>query len=91
MESIIGFKGSRMFNFKKSFSVLLGLVLFLGVQACDRKQSAKISSDVIQIGEVTTLSGTEASFGVSSHRGVELAIKEINEGGGVKGKKLEVD
>ena len=48
------------------------------------------SSDVIKIGEVGSMTGSEATFGVSTHQGVELAIREINAAGGVRGKKLEV-
>ena len=44
----------------------------------------------ILIGEVGSLSGSEATFGTSTHEGVEFAIKEINGNGGVKGRKLAV-
>jgi branched-chain amino acid transport system substrate-binding protein len=44
----------------------------------------------ILIGEVGSLSGSEATFGVSTHEGIEMAIKEINAAGGVKGRKLKV-
>ncbi len=44
----------------------------------------------ILIGEVGSLSGAEATFGVSTHNGIELALKEVNAAGGVKGRKLKV-
>jgi branched-chain amino acid transport system substrate-binding protein len=47
-------------------------------------------SDVIMIGEVGSLTGSEATFGVSARNGIELALKEANEAGGVKGRKLAV-
>jgi branched-chain amino acid transport system substrate-binding protein len=47
-------------------------------------------SDTILLGEVGSLTGGQATFGVSSRNGIELAIKEVNEAGGVKGKKVAV-
>jgi branched-chain amino acid transport system substrate-binding protein len=46
--------------------------------------------DVILIGEVGSLTGAEAAFGISTRNGVDLAVEEANEAGGVKGKKLVV-
>jgi branched-chain amino acid transport system substrate-binding protein len=46
--------------------------------------------DVIKIGEVGSMTGSEATFGSSTHQGIELAVKEQNAKGGVKGKKIEV-
>ena len=47
-------------------------------------------SDTIMIGEVGSLTGSEATFGISARNGIELAVNEANEAGGVKGKKLAV-
>jgi branched-chain amino acid transport system substrate-binding protein len=47
------------------------------------------TGDTILIGEVFSLTGGQATFGVSSRNGIEMAIKEANAAGGVKGKKLE--
>lgn len=46
--------------------------------------------DTILIGEFGSLTGSEATFGQSTHNGIMLAIDEINQAGGVKGKKLAV-
>jgi branched-chain amino acid transport system substrate-binding protein len=48
------------------------------------------SEDVILVGEVGSMTGPEASFGQSTHRGIQLAVEEVNARGGVKGKKLRV-
>ncbi|AKJ07762.1 branched-chain amino acid transport system substrate-binding protein [Archangium gephyra] len=48
------------------------------------------ASDTIVLGEVGSLTGAQATFGVSTRNGVDLAIKEANAAGGVKGKKLKV-
>ncbi len=47
-------------------------------------------SDVILLGEVGSLTGSEATFGISTQQGVQLALDEVNAAGGVKGKKLAV-
>jgi len=43
----------------------------------------------IKIGEFASLTGKEAAFGQSSHKGTQLAIEEVNASGGVLGRKLE--
>jgi len=48
------------------------------------------AGDTILIGEYGSLTGSEATFGQSTHNGVMLAVKEVNSAGGVKGKKLAV-
>jgi branched-chain amino acid transport system substrate-binding protein len=50
----------------------------------------KPADDVILVGEVGSLTGSEAAFGISTRDGIALAIDEANEAGGVKGKKLAV-
>lgn len=45
-------------------------------------------ANVINIGEFASLTGKEAAFGQSSHKGTMLAIEEINASGGVLGKKI---
>lgn len=50
----------------------------------------KPSDDVILLGEVGSLTGSEAAFGISTRNGIELALEEANASGGVKGKKLAV-
>ncbi len=45
---------------------------------------------VIKVGEVGSMTGTEATFGTSSDRGIQLAVKETNAAGGIKGKQVQV-
>jgi branched-chain amino acid transport system substrate-binding protein len=54
------------------------------------KEAPKTAEDTIVIGEVGSLTGSEAVFGVSTSHGIDLAIDEANAQGGVKGKKLSV-
>ena len=44
----------------------------------------------IKVGEYASLTGKEAAFGQSSHKGTALAIDQINAAGGVLGKKIEL-
>jgi branched-chain amino acid transport system substrate-binding protein len=44
----------------------------------------------IKVGEFASLTGKEAGFGQSSHKGTVLAIDQVNAAGGVLGKKLEL-
>ncbi|PTL82905.1 ABC transporter substrate-binding protein [Vitiosangium sp. GDMCC 1.1324] len=61
-----------------------------GGQATQPAAAGGGSSDTILLGEVGSLTGAQATFGVSTRNGVDLAIKEANAAGGVKGKKLAV-
>jgi branched-chain amino acid transport system substrate-binding protein len=78
-------------------------LLLVVVAACEKKTdtaaptpaptqvaAAAKQDDVILIGEVGSLTGSEAAFGISTKNGIELAVEEANEAGGVKGKKLAV-
>jgi len=44
----------------------------------------------IKIGEFASLTGKEAAFGQSSHKGTLLAVEEINAAGGVLGRKIQL-
>ncbi|MSU28526.1 MAG: ABC transporter substrate-binding protein, partial [Pedosphaera sp.] len=48
------------------------------------------ASEVIKVGEFASLTGKEATFGQSSHKGTLLAIEELNAAGGVLGRKFEL-
>jgi len=48
------------------------------------------SSDAIPIGEYGSMTGKQATFGQSTHQGIQLAIDEINGAGGLNGKQLQI-
>lgn len=52
--------------------------------------SKPAAGDTIKVGEFASLTGKEATFGQSSHKGTLLAIEELNVAGGVLGKKFEL-
>src|SRR6478672_5431724 len=64
--------------------VLLGAVA-LGLTGCQ-----KTSSDETLVGEFASLTGKEATFGISSHEGTVLAIEELNAAGGLLGKQFKL-
>jgi branched-chain amino acid transport system substrate-binding protein len=72
-------------------SVALLAALMTSGAACTKKEGASgaQSSDKILVGEVGSMTGEQASFGMSTHEGIMLAVEQINVAG-VKGKKLEV-
>jgi branched-chain amino acid transport system substrate-binding protein len=48
------------------------------------------TADPIKIGHYGSMTGSEATFGQSTDRGIRLAIEEINAKGGVNGRQLEL-
>lgn len=44
----------------------------------------------IVIGEFGSLTGTTAAFGISARNGIDMAVTEINQKGGVHGKKIRM-
>ena len=48
------------------------------------------AADSIKIGEFASLTGKQASFGQTNHRGAVFAVEELNATGGVLGRKLEL-
>ncbi|MES3036527.1 MAG: ABC transporter substrate-binding protein [Bdellovibrionota bacterium] len=47
-------------------------------------------TDELVIGEYGSLTGNDATFGQSTHKGIQMAIDEINAAGGIKGKKIKL-
>ena len=69
--------------------VAAGLLSFLLLfaSACGSKSE---NNDVIKIGANLELSGNVATLGQSGLNGIMLAVDEINNAGGVLGKKIEI-
>lgn len=68
----------------KQISMLFCLVLSLVLISCQNK------SDKIVIGNFGSMTGSEATFGISTRDGIILATEEWNKAGGVLGKQIEV-
>jgi branched-chain amino acid transport system substrate-binding protein len=77
--------------------VVAVVAIVLGTQSCDRlspQTSASVTHDPgvgpIVIGHYGSMTGSEATFGQSTDKGVRLALEERNAKGGVKGRPLEL-
>src|ERR1700750_167013 len=57
---------------------------------CNKQDGSGGAGGTIKVGEFASLTGKEATFGVSSHEGTVLAVEQINAAGGVLGKKIEL-
>ncbi len=66
----------------KKFALLLFISILLF--------SCKNNDDTIYIGAVLPLSGDVAVYGNNNKEGIDLALKQVNEEGGINGKKIEV-
>jgi branched-chain amino acid transport system substrate-binding protein len=62
----------------------------LALAACEQKKPAPGAPAQILVGHVGSLTGSEATFGDSTDKGIQLAIDEVNSKGGVKGKQLRL-
>jgi branched-chain amino acid transport system substrate-binding protein len=63
--------------------LLLVVLVFTG---CGQEPAPQ--GDTIKLGTVGPLSGNTATYGVSTKRGVEIAVEEINQNGGINGKTI---
>src|SRR5215468_1237971 len=52
---------------------------------------AGTAQNVVKIGVITSLTGSQAAFGEAHKNGYAIALDEINATGGVLGKKIELD
>jgi branched-chain amino acid transport system substrate-binding protein len=64
----------------------LSLALLVALTAgCGKKQP-----QVIQIGATLPLTGDVASYGVSAQHGMEILVQQVNDSGGIDGRRFEV-
>ncbi|MEI6338139.1 MAG: ABC transporter substrate-binding protein [Verrucomicrobiota bacterium] len=71
-----------------AWCVLLSILL-IPVAGCKKARTAGHADEIV-VGEFGSLTGNTASFGQSSHKGVQMAFDEQNADGGVLGKKLRL-
>jgi len=69
----------------KHARLLLLVGTLLSLASCSKKQETGIP-----VGQFTSLTGAQATFGQSNDRGVQLAVEEINAAGGVLGQPLRI-
>ncbi len=64
-------------------TTLFVLVLFLCLIMCSPSQP-------IKIGVVGTLTGPKSDWGIASRNGIHFAVEEVNNAGGINGRKIEL-
>lgn len=71
---------------KKLFSMrlLLPFLTLALLGGCTKNENE------ILVGEYGSLTGSDATFGKSTNKGIRMALDEFNEKGGIKGKKLKL-
>jgi len=81
-------------------AVLILSVSLASLFGCTRRDQAKDAGDAaakavsttgdILVGEYGSMTGSEATFGLSTHDGIMMAVEEKNAAGGIKGRKIRV-
>ncbi len=78
----------------KSTKIIIGVVIVIAVVAIgyfvSKGPSKPISAEPIKIGLSAPMTGEAASYGEAFFGGATLAVKEINDAGGIKGRKIEL-
>src|SRR4051812_37826469 len=67
----------------------LSLSVALLLAGCNANRQGQEPSEIV-IGEFGSLTGTTATFGISTKNGIDMAIDEVNKNGGVLGKQIRV-
>ena len=75
-----------MNKFQKTLVILtIALLSSLGISNCSSKPD-----NTLRIGAILPLTGTASENGQFQKQGIDLAVDEINQTGGIEGQKLEV-
>jgi len=74
---------------RKLTAVLALISLSLLTAGCGQSGSSGNANEIL-VGEYSSLTGTTATFGTSTHRGILMAVDETNAGAGVLGKKIKL-
>ena len=76
---------------KKTLSVLMVMAMAGGCLAGCGNSAAKKDADKFYIGGIGPTTGDAAIYGTAVMNGAQIAVDEINEAGGINGKKIEFD
>lgn len=81
---------------KKFLCMMMAVLMVLAMAACGSEPSANGGNDspeasTVKIGGIGPMTGPYANYGLSEKYGAELAVKEINEAGGIAGKQVELN
>ena len=68
---------------------LAAVAVSLFLTGCN-KPADQSGGETIKVGEYASLTGSEATFGQSAHKGTQLAVDELNAHGGLLGRKVDL-
>ena len=89
--SILGQKGKGVFMKKLMALVLIGVMAVTCLAGCGKANTGYTSENTeFIIGGTGPLTGDASSYGISVQKGAELAIKQINEAGGLNDKTFKL-
>jgi len=71
-------------------SYLTSIAFAFGIAALPIASLAQTSAPPIKIGWLVALTGPNSSPGIGFDRGLKYAVDEVNQSGGIKGRKLEI-
>ncbi len=72
-------------------ALVVAAAVLAGITGCNKPSGGQAAAgDVIKVGEFASLTGSEATFGQSSHQGTQMAVDDLNAAGGVLGKSLQL-
>ncbi|MEA4851501.1 MAG: ABC transporter substrate-binding protein [Paludibacter sp.] len=75
-------------NRKSLLWILLAIAIIIGGWFVWKKNSAQ--SNTVKIGAILPLTGSGANYGKSLKQGIDIAVEEVNNSGGINGRMLEI-
>jgi branched-chain amino acid transport system substrate-binding protein len=75
---------------KKRILLFTFVFIAMSFSGCGNSEKKSKEESTVKLGTIQSLTGDISVLGISSKNGVMLAVKEINEKGGILGKKIEV-
>ena len=78
----------KMFTRVVSLAMVSALAI-TSLTACGGSSEETASSDTFKIGGIGPTTGDAAAYGTAVQNGIQLAVDEINEAGGINGKQIE--
>lgn len=75
---------------KVALLILSALLVILSVSGCSQGQNKGASGDVVKVGWIGSLTGDQAVWGQSELNTLKMLAEELNNSGGVLGKKIEI-
>ena len=78
----------KMFKRVVSLAMVSALAI-TSLTACGGSSEETASSDTFKIGGIGPTTGDAAAYGRAVQNGIQLAVDEINEAGGINGKQIE--